>query len=93
MSNIVYLDNEARFPVFKTCSMCFALVDLAHLNSHSLWHSKTNGDAQTDVKAQAVELLTTHRHGEDKKPCNYCMSFYGSIVDKLIDAGIVKEDQ
>ena len=41
------------------------------------------------VKEQAIEVLTTHRHGENQEACDWCASFYGKIVDKLMEAGLL----
>ena len=34
-------------------------------------------------RERAVDLLTTHRHGEDKEACDYCAAYYGGIWDAL----------
>lgn len=36
-----------------------------------------------ESRQQALEVLTTHRHGEDMEMCEYCKSFYGGILDTI----------
>ena len=36
----------------------------------------------------AVEVLTTHRHGERRELCAWCANYYGQLVDALNEAGV-----
>lgn len=44
-------------------------------------------------REDAIEVLTTHRHGEKKRACAYCAAFYGGIVDTLMPLVREVEDE
>lgn len=35
------------------------------------------------LRRNAIDVLTTHRHGEQKDPCKWCAKFYGDLFDKI----------
>jgi len=41
---------------------------------------------QSAEKDAAIDALTTHRHGENRKACRWCAAFYGDIYDRIKDA-------
>lgn len=55
-----YLRSPNRYPVFRTCPECFALVDADHAESHTRWHEATKEQAvKNDIGAEC-ECLACH---------------------------------
>ena len=50
-------------------------------------------EVPVSIRDEAVDVLTTHRHGENRDACKFCTSFYNDLLVALEKAGyyVVKE--
>lgn len=52
----------------------------------TVWCATCSEKALREKKrAKVLDAIVTHRVGEDQHPCPQCLSFYGGVVDKVLE--------